>query len=52
MRNFTAHIKNNKTGETRPLHLMAKTIQEALISSSELSFRDESVLQVIEQGDW
>ena len=51
MRNFTAYIRRTN-GDRRALHMLAHDKANAILTAKYLSFQDEKVLDVVEQGDW
>ena len=51
MRNFTAYIRRTD-GDQRALHMLARDKANAIMTAKYLAFQDETVLDVVEQGDW
>lgn len=51
MRNFTAYILRTD-GDQRALHLLARDKAGATLTAKELALQGETVLHVVEQGDW
>ena len=51
MRKFTAYIRRTDEDQ-RSLYLYARDKTSAILTAKYLAFQDETVLNVVERGDW